>query len=65
MSKAHDPLAREVLSRAAEVLGSRARLAERLGVSLSQLEQWLRNETPPPPKVVFAALAIVEGKAKL
>ena len=65
MSKAHDPIPQEALERAAQVLGSRKALATRLGVPLEELERWLKGDGRPPPKIVFAALALTErgGKA--
>jgi DNA-binding transcriptional regulator YdaS (Cro superfamily) len=61
MSKTHDPIPREALERAAQVLGSRKALATRLDVPLEELERWLKGDGRPPPKIVFAALALVES----
>ena len=60
-SKPDDPIPREVLARAAQVLGSPKALATRLGVPLEELERWLKGEGRPPSKIVFAALAIAES----
>jgi transcriptional regulator with XRE-family HTH domain len=47
------------LLNAAEALGSRERLAERLGVTLSALDGWLRGDSAPPFEVFSKALDIV------
>jgi len=60
----NDPIPREALSRAAELVGGRERLAQTLGVRTEDLERWIRGEAPPPPAVVFAALNLIERDKK-
>lgn len=65
MSIPPDPIAREALNRAVEMVGGRERLAESLGVKSDDLVRWLSGEGHPPPAVVFAALNLVErGKRR-
>ena len=64
MTPPDDPIPREVLSRAAELLGGHERLAERLHVELGDLLSWIAGEARPPAQVVFAALNIVEREKK-
>lgn len=59
-----DPLPREVLHRAAELLGGRERLAWRLGVKPDELTRWMTGDVNPPAAVVFAALNLVERKPR-
>jgi len=47
------------LARALEITGSRAALAEALGVPPAELETWLGGETPLPHEVFIKALDIV------
>jgi len=47
------------LLNAAEVLGSREQLAEKLGVPVSVLNEWLRGDGAPPFEVFSQALDIV------
>lgn len=55
-----DPIPRDALLRAAEVMGGRERLAQTLGVKPDDLAHWMRGDTKPPPAIVFAALNLVE-----
>ena len=48
------------LKRAIEMVGSEAKLAERLRTSPDVLRKWLSGELQPPSKVYFAALEIVQ-----
>lgn len=57
-----DPIPREVLHQAAQVLGGRERLAQRLGVKPDELTRWMTGDVNPPAAVVFAALTLVEHK---
>jgi len=55
-----DPIPRDALLRAAEVLGGRERLAQTLGVKADELARWMRGDSSPPAAIVFAALNLVE-----
>jgi DNA-binding transcriptional regulator YdaS (Cro superfamily) len=60
MSLPQDPIPREALARAAEVVGGREPLARRLGVKTVDLERWIKGEGTPPSPVIFAALNLIE-----
>lgn len=55
-----NPLHREVLAQAAELAGGPAPLAKRLGVETAEVQRWIQGKTPPPSRVVFAALNLIE-----
>jgi hypothetical protein len=59
-----DSIAREVLSRAAQMFGGCERLAGTLGVKTEELERWIAGEERPPPAVVFAALNLIEREKR-
>jgi DNA-binding transcriptional regulator YdaS (Cro superfamily) len=60
LSVTQNPLHREVLAQAAELAGGPARLAKHLGVETAKVQRWIQGKTPPPSKVVFAALNLIE-----
>jgi len=62
MKPSIDSIAREVLLRAAELLGGPEHLAKRLAVPSGELERWISGESVPPAPVVFTALNIIERR---
>lgn len=48
-----------VLMRAADIVGGRRTLAERLGVPVKSLEKWLAGKGPVPREALLAAVEII------
>ena len=48
------------LNTALHIVGTEARLAVALGVALSDLRKWLRNEVDAPCPVILDALDVIE-----
>jgi hypothetical protein len=48
------------LRRAAEAAGNEERLAEKLKTSPELLRRWMTGELQPPPRVMLAAVQIVQ-----
>jgi DNA-binding transcriptional regulator YdaS (Cro superfamily) len=55
----HRELKARLFSRACDIVGSRERLAERLGVEAHALEFWLAGRATPPERVFLAVVDLV------
>ena len=54
----------KALQRAAEILGGRERLRERLGASASQFAAWIDGREPPPMDAFLVAVDVISAAAR-
>ena len=60
----NDHIYLRVLHEACKTLGGEHQLAQHLGVTVDEIERWLRGEAMPPDPVFLACLDVLQGKPR-